>query len=1153
MQYRDLVFSLLLAALLLSTACRDNDPNRNSPDTVPTVGAAEADSPASDDIISTVELDVVDFEEGTASRGMTMTESGMTVLESMDSGELIAPIITATHPFNYLFPEWQADVPISSTLQIRIRTATLDGAWTEWTTAEYYPDGVVEGSEFTPGAMIDTGDAAMLHDRAQVEIVLEASPTGETPVIEGINLVFVDSTTGKTTQEILRELELTEGKRLAQATGYPRPQIIPRSQWCSHPDCNYNSGLDYEPVTHLIVHHTVSNNATTDWATNVRAIWSFHTFSREWGDIGYNYLIDPNGNIYEGHLGGDNVIGTHAADANRGSMGVALLGTFGTTRPNNTMLNALAELIAWKSDQRGIDLWDASRLPLLDWGHLHLIGHRDVFGTTECPGGLAHAEIAQVRQRAADKLGFVPEYSYYDNLDPQFTRANANWHTGPFACGFNANSIYTFSTTDASLAVNWGEWRPNISSSGAYAVDAFVPFCRTGTADTRQAPYQITHSAGTTNIVRDHEANLGLWVPLGEYTFTAGGNNVIRLNDLTASEDNLPIWFDSIRIKPLAASATNSTPSDDQWLTDRAVTFRWNLTADGVLTQQRVQVATDPNFNNLVVNRVIATNVRVFRNTFNQDFANLYWRVIATKAGGGQIVSSGTSFHLDATPPTSQVHTVLHECDGTVTLQWFGEDSASGVESYDVEYRRTTDASWTRLATDTTDTSLTFTPPDPNATYRYRVQAVDRRGNAEPLKSNGDIGSDQAIPCNVGAPVNAFPPNTTGWMNQSPVTFRWNIGVPQAIALYEIEIATDRDFNNVVVRQLLPGNVSEYQHQFVQDLTQVYWRVTATTVFDTEIVSEPTGFRYDGTPPSAQVIAANQQANGVYQLRWDGEDSLSGVARYTIQVREEGGGSWTNLVVDSTATETTFSPSNRNGSYLFRAVATDWAGNVESAEINGDFSTERGCPYSAEAVTHTMPADDQWRNSRSVSLRWSAPRARCISSSTVQVATDAAFNNMIYISPILAAGRTSHTYVADRSYSQLYWRVTHTSVVNEAFTSTPTRIRFDRVAPTSRITSIESQFDSLALIVNATASDFQSGVTRYLFEYRLDGTTNWVRFASGSDAVTLFMPPDPNAIYWLRVRAVDAAGNIAAGNVTGDLSTANVTPIQIYYFPYILE
>ena len=118
MQYRDLVFSLLLAALLLSTACRDNNPNNDSPDTVPTVSASEAndavsDATASDEIISTVELDVVDFEEGTASRGMTMTESGMTVLESMDSAELIAPIITATHSFNYLFPEWKADVPIT--------------------------------------------------------------------------------------------------------------------------------------------------------------------------------------------------------------------------------------------------------------------------------------------------------------------------------------------------------------------------------------------------------------------------------------------------------------------------------------------------------------------------------------------------------------------------------------------------------------------------------------------------------------------------------------------------------------------------------------------------------------------------------------------------------------------------------------------------------------------------------------------------------------------------------------------------------------------------------------------------------------------------------------------------------------------------------
>ncbi|MGB1251663.1 MAG: N-acetylmuramoyl-L-alanine amidase [Candidatus Promineifilaceae bacterium] len=1145
MQYRDLVL-ILFAALLLSTACRD----RNSVDDVlESVPIAIA---GAEDIISVAELSLVAFESGSSSRGIDLTDSGMTVLESMDSAELIPPIVTAAHPFNYIFPEWKATVPVSSTVQIRIRTAMLDGEWTDWQTAEYYPDGVVEGSDFTPGGMIDTGGATTRHERAQVEIVLKSSPTGEDPVLEGVNLVFVDSTTGKTTQEILREMESTDGKRLVRTNDdYPKPRIVPRSQWCSHPDCVYSSGINYAPVSHLIVHHTVSNNATTDWATNVRGIWSFHTFNRGWGDVGYNYLIDPNGVIYEGHIGGDNVIGTHAAEANNGSMGVALLGTFGTVRPNATMLNALADLIAWKADQRDIDMWGASRLPLFDSGHLHLMGHRDVYGTTECPGSLAHAEISQIRQLAADKMNFTSDYTYFDNRDSQFTQANANWHTGPFACGFNANSIYTFSTTDASIAVNWGEWRPDIPTTGAYQVDAYVPFCRTGLAESRQAPYQITHAGGTTNVVRNQDANLGLWMSLGEYNFAVGGNNVIRLNDLTSSENNVPILFDAIRIKPLNASAANTIPSDDQWLTDRDVTFRWRLTADGVLTQQRVQVATDPNFENIVLNRTVATNVRLLRHTFDQDYADLYWRVVATKAGGSQIISAGTSFHLDAAPPTSQIHTVLIQCDGTVTLQWFGEDAVSGVASYDVEYKRSADASWTRIASDTTETNLNFTPPDQTSTYRYRVQAVDRRGNIEPLKANGDIGTEQAIPCNILAPTNVFPPDTTGWINQNPVTFEWNIDAPQAVALYKIEVATDQGFNNLVVSQLLPARVNEYQHEFGQDYTQLYWRVTATTVFDESVTSAPTSFRFDATAPSAEVTTANQQANGNYLLNWRGSDALSGLASYTIQYRGEEASNWTNLVVNTTENSGTFNPVNNNGTYLFRARATDWAGNVESAESSSDFSTARGCPYTTDPARHTSPTNDQWRNSRAVALRWSAPRARCIKRSVVEIATNSAFNNIIHTSPTISAARTSYDYISNRSYSQLYWRVRYTTVVDESFTSTPTRIRFDIVAPSAQITRVQRQPDTLELLVSATATDFESGVTRYIFEYREEGTNDWKRFAAGRDDEALFALPDPNAAYWLRVRAVDAAGNLSAGNITGDVSTAQISGIHTYYFPII--
>src|SRR5437016_1926200 len=69
-------------------------------------------------------------------------------------------------------------------------------------------------------------------------------------------------------------------------------------------------------------------NAATDWAAVVRSIWVLHVQGNGWNDIGYNYLIDPNGVLYEGRGGGDGVMGAHFSCVNSGTMGVALLGTF---------------------------------------------------------------------------------------------------------------------------------------------------------------------------------------------------------------------------------------------------------------------------------------------------------------------------------------------------------------------------------------------------------------------------------------------------------------------------------------------------------------------------------------------------------------------------------------------------------------------------------------------------------------------------------------------------------------------------------------------------------------------------------------------------------------------------------------------------------
>jgi hypothetical protein len=123
--------------------------------------------------------------------------------------------------------------------------------------------------------------------------------------------------------------------------------------------------------------------------------------SRGWGDIGYNFLIDRQGNIYEGRKGGDEVVGIHAGDYNYGSIGIALLGDYRTVEMTPAMKEALTSLIAWEADRFGIHPTESS-----DFVHRefpNVVGHRDLWSTV-CPGDKVYQALGNVRQQVWQRL-----------------------------------------------------------------------------------------------------------------------------------------------------------------------------------------------------------------------------------------------------------------------------------------------------------------------------------------------------------------------------------------------------------------------------------------------------------------------------------------------------------------------------------------------------------------------------------------------------------------------------------------------------------------------------------------------------------------------------------------------------------------------------
>ncbi len=182
------------------------------------------------------------------------------------------------------------------------------------------------------------------------------------------------------------------------------PKYITRTQWaCAD---GQNAPLwtpQYTNVTHLVIHHTAGSNSTSqDYASTVRSIWSQHTYTNSWGDIGYNFLIDAFGKIYEGRAGGNNAIGAHCG-FNSGTMGVSIMGTYTSILPSDTALGSLNQLLVWKCNDSKIN-------PLISLFHASsgktistICGHRDV-KSTECPGNRFYAELEVVKNKVNTML-----------------------------------------------------------------------------------------------------------------------------------------------------------------------------------------------------------------------------------------------------------------------------------------------------------------------------------------------------------------------------------------------------------------------------------------------------------------------------------------------------------------------------------------------------------------------------------------------------------------------------------------------------------------------------------------------------------------------------------------------------------------------------
>ncbi|MEV1070027.1 peptidoglycan recognition family protein [Streptomyces sp. NPDC050263] len=183
-------------------------------------------------------------------------------------------------------------------------------------------------------------------------------------------------------------------------------------------DGTENSPQTYYPAQTMTVHHTAGVNGDPDPAATIRAYYYLHAITNDWGDIGYHYLIDEAGLVYEGRYSGTDgipahdasgkmVTAFHASGYNSGNLGIALLGNSNEQPPTAAARQSLTRLLAALSIYHNFSPEAAVTFVNPVNGvrkDVQMIsGHRDWL-TTECPGTTLYGDLPALRKDVAAKL-----------------------------------------------------------------------------------------------------------------------------------------------------------------------------------------------------------------------------------------------------------------------------------------------------------------------------------------------------------------------------------------------------------------------------------------------------------------------------------------------------------------------------------------------------------------------------------------------------------------------------------------------------------------------------------------------------------------------------------------------------------------------------
>jgi len=379
---------------------------------------------------------------------VTVNEISVTPVASMgtlSTGKRTTILLPAqtVSPFTLAGLTWVGPVSIGTEFKVRVRES---GVWSAWFKLEYgeYQGVGKDGTESTDTRV---GSDPLLTGLADgVEVIME-NTSGVVP--SQMKVTLVNSQVTKQDRNLGQQsirMATTDTGMQSQAVAalvgaavspqgalVARPRIVTRAEWGA--DETWRDPVPRVGTTLLagIVHHTAStNNYTADQApAQMRNLYAYFTKSLNYADMGYNFLVDKYGTIYEGRSGcavgavdcdsaSVPVQGAHTAGLNINTFGVSAIGNYDVLAPENpgAMVESIASLMAWKLAPYGLDpnatasimSTDTSGSSKFSAGQTAITqvisAHRDV-GKTVCPGRYLYPYMAEIRARATTLLAPV--------------------------------------------------------------------------------------------------------------------------------------------------------------------------------------------------------------------------------------------------------------------------------------------------------------------------------------------------------------------------------------------------------------------------------------------------------------------------------------------------------------------------------------------------------------------------------------------------------------------------------------------------------------------------------------------------------------------------------------------------------------------------